>query len=183
MIYYAADMHFGHGAVIRMEGRPFADTDEMDRAMAANWNARVRPDDDVWVAGDVAYRAGRPVADYVRRLSGRKHLVVGNHDAKWMGREPDALAMFESVEQIAWVSDGGRRVVVCHYPMMEWPGFWRGSWHVYGHIHSNRPGAYFDILRTEPYARALNAGADVNGFAPVTLDEMAANNERWRRAE
>ena len=183
MNYYIADPHFGHAAVIGMEGRPFADVGEMDRALIENWNARVRAGDDVWIVGDFAYRNERPAADYLRALAGRKHLVVGNHDAKWMKREPEALEMLESVEHIAWLTDGSRRVVLCHYPMLEWPGFWRGSWHVYGHIHSNRPEPYFGLLQTDQYVQALNAGADVNGFMPVTLDEMAACNERWRGVE
>ena len=30
MIYYIADMHFGHENVIHFDDRPFADTEQMD---------------------------------------------------------------------------------------------------------------------------------------------------------
>lgn len=33
MIYYIADMHFGHENVIRFDSRPFADTEQMDEAL------------------------------------------------------------------------------------------------------------------------------------------------------
>ena len=41
MIYYIADMHFGHKNVIRFDDRPFADTEQMDEVLIQNWNERV----------------------------------------------------------------------------------------------------------------------------------------------
>ena len=45
--WFVSDTHFGHANIIRHCSRPFADAGEMDAAMVANWNALVRPDDDV----------------------------------------------------------------------------------------------------------------------------------------
>ena len=36
MIYYIADMHFGHTNVIRFDDRPFADTEQMDEVLIQN---------------------------------------------------------------------------------------------------------------------------------------------------
>ena len=36
MIYYIADMHFGHENVIRFDDRPFADTEQMDEVLIQN---------------------------------------------------------------------------------------------------------------------------------------------------
>ena len=47
MIYYIADMHFGHTNVIRFDDRPFADTEQMDEVLIQNWNERVTADDTV----------------------------------------------------------------------------------------------------------------------------------------
>ena len=33
MNYYISDLHFGHANVIRHDNRPFADVEEMDRAL------------------------------------------------------------------------------------------------------------------------------------------------------
>ena len=41
MIYYIADMHFGHKNVLRFDNRPFADTELMDEVLIHNWNERV----------------------------------------------------------------------------------------------------------------------------------------------
>ena len=49
MIYFTADTHFGHENVIRFCDRPFSSANEMDEAMIANWNARVRGNDTVYI--------------------------------------------------------------------------------------------------------------------------------------
>lgn len=52
MIYYIADMHFGHQNVLRFDNRPFADANQMEEALIHNWNERVTPEDTVYVLGD-----------------------------------------------------------------------------------------------------------------------------------
>ena len=51
MIYYIADMHFGHKNVLRFDNRPFADTELMDEVLIHNWNERVTDEDTVYVLG------------------------------------------------------------------------------------------------------------------------------------
>ena len=63
MIYYIADMHFGHENVIRFDDRPFADTEQMDEVLIQNWNERVTADDTVYVLGD-AFRGRQIFANY-----------------------------------------------------------------------------------------------------------------------
>jgi transposase len=61
--------------------RPFADVEEMDRTLRDCWNATVGPGDDVIVLGDFAYRlAPTRLRRLFDNLSGRKHLIIGNHD-------------------------------------------------------------------------------------------------------
>ena len=64
---------------------------------------------------------------------------------------------------------------MCHYPIAEWDGFFRGTIHIYGHIHNNKNDAYHIMSQ---YDNALNAGCMVNGYMPVTLEELIENNSR-----
>ena len=89
------------------------------------------------------------------------------------------MPMFASVHDLQEMDDGERHVVLCHYPLAEWRNSRRSAWHIYGHIHGNRNGAYV-FMRT--LDRALNAGAPVNGYRPVTFDELVENNRRFRAA-
>ena len=58
---------------------------------------------------------------------------------------------------------------MCHYPIAEWDGFFRGTFHIYGHIHNNINDAFHIMSK---YEHALNAGCMLNGYMPVTLDEL-----------
>ena len=49
MIYYIADMHFGHTNVLRFDNRPFSDTAQMDDTLIQNWNERVADDDTIYI--------------------------------------------------------------------------------------------------------------------------------------
>ena len=82
MIYFTADTHFGHENVIRFCDRPFSSANEMDEAMIANWNARVKGDDTVYVLGDMFFRSTN-AETILQRLKGKKRLIVGNHDGSW----------------------------------------------------------------------------------------------------
>ena len=66
MNYYIADLHLGHSRIIGLDGRPFADVDEMDRVLMGNWNRKVGPDDDVYILGDFCYRAKKNPAWYYK---------------------------------------------------------------------------------------------------------------------
>lgn len=56
MIFYTADLHFGHRSVIKFDNRPFADVDEMDSALINLWNQRVGDEDHVYIIGDSCVR-------------------------------------------------------------------------------------------------------------------------------
>ena len=45
MVFYIADMHFGHENVLRFDDRPFSEIGQMDETLVQNWNARVANDD------------------------------------------------------------------------------------------------------------------------------------------
>lgn len=180
--YYIADPHFGHENIIRFENRPFDSVGQMNRWLIEAWNARVGAEDDVYVIGDFAYRSATSVKGIVEQLAGRKHLVIGNHDVKWM-KTFEAEDYFVEIGHALYnVDEKNRRVFMCHYPCMAWPGArYETSYHVYGHIHSHKPETFWPVLKT--YGNALNAGVEVNGYMPVTLEELIVNNERWRNEE
>ena len=119
MIYFTADHHFGHANIIKHLSRPFASVEEMDAALLANWNAVVKPHDTVYILGDLFFRNTGSAEDYLRRLNGKKHLIVGNHDRDWM-KKTDLPQFFESVERLVELNDGAHRLTLCHYPMLPW---------------------------------------------------------------
>ncbi len=177
MIYYTADLHLGHANVISHCNRPFSDADEMDAALIENWNSKVYKNDTVYIVGDFLFRAKRSAEEYLSTLKGKKHLLIGNHEKYWI-KKVDLSAWFESVSTMLSIHDGDRLVTLCHYPMMTWPGVSKGGYMVYAHIHNNVNAAYWPLIKAN--VLMLNAGVDINGFAPSTLDELIVNNNAFK---
>lgn len=176
MKYYIGDLHFGHANVIGFDNRPFSDVDEMDRVLIENWNSRITKNDQVYILGDVAFHNEKPYSWYLSQLKGQKHLIVGNHDGKLL-KDSEALGYFVSVDHYLELADEGKRIILCHYPIAEWNGFYRESYHIYGHIHNNTTGVYQYMKQ---FDRALNAGCMINGYMPVTFVELIKNNEIFK---
>lgn len=176
MTYFTSDQHFGHFNIIRLSHRPFASLDEMNEVMIAKWNAKVMADDTIYILGDLFFRAAA-VEPILKRLNGRKHFVLGNHDHSWTGRVRLG-DYFESVQTIKEIDINGKPVTLCHYPMLSYPQARRG-YMIYGHIHNNTGDDYWPLIMRR--SRMFNAGVDVNGFEPVTFDELVANNAAFLR--
>ena len=176
MTYFTSDQHFGHFNIIRLSHRPFASADEMDEAMIAKWNAKVKSADTIYVLGDLFFRSAN-VEPILKRLNGRKHLVLGNHDHSWTGKVRLG-DYFASVQTMKEIDACGAPATLCHYPMLSYPQARRG-YMIYGHIHNNTGDDYWPLIMRRP--RMLNAGVDVNGFEPVTFEELVANNARFRQ--
>ena len=175
MIYYIADPHFGHSNILKMCSRPFASIGEMDEAMIAAWNGRVTGRDTVYIIGDLFFRCADPES-ILRRLKGRKHLIVGNHDSSWMCKV-DTSKYFVSVNDLLVTTDGTRQLTLCHYPLLTWK-HQKKSYMIHGHIHANTDTDFFPLIAARE--RMLNAGADINGFIPVTFEELVENNRRFK---
>ena len=114
MIYYIADMHFGHTNVLRFDNRPFSDTAQMDDTLLQNWNERVTADDTVYVLGDAFWKNEENSIRIIQQLNGHKHLIQGNHDRVKGKLRP----YWESIEQYAEVNDENRLVILSHYPIL-----------------------------------------------------------------
>ena len=70
-----------------------------------------------------------------------------------------------------------KKVILSHYPMVEWNGFFRGSIHLYGHIHNNIQNNAYKIM--ENIDNAYNVGADILDFTPKTLSEVIQYNTKF----
>ena len=176
--FFISDTHFGHANIIRMCERPFVSIEEMDRTLIENWNARVSPDDDVYHLGDFAYRAEKSCVNYLKKLNGHIHLVIGNHDYKQILKQPDALAMLEEYLEATTITLPHKRAFLCHYPLAEPP---KHVWIIHGHVHNTTDVEHYQtwpIIRTRE--RTLNASVEVNNYMPVTFDELLRNNQRWK---
>lgn len=146
----------------------------MDEVLIANWNARVTNVDTVYILGDLMFCVKCRPSVYLERLNGRKHLIIGNHDSSWMNKA-ELDYYFESRSYMTVITNEEHRLTLCHYPMMAFDG----DFLIYGHIHNNKRNVYWPLLKT--MENALNAGVEVNGYQPVTFEELQTNNRKFRK--
>lgn len=180
MNLYIGDTHFGHSNVLWMDSRPYKTVEEMDEDIIRKWNSCVKEDDDVWFLGDLCCRSKKKPQYYLEQLNGKKHLLIGNHDGVIL-KNLDANKYFESIDMLRQITDGGKQIIMCHYPLAEWPMYFRGAIHIYGHIHNNSQNKANRFMLKEP--NALNAGCMINGYKPCTLQELIQNNNNYRISE
>ena len=199
-IFYVADTHFGHENIIKLCKRPFASVAEMNEALIENWNKRVKGGDRVYILGDMFYKTV-DAEEILDRLKGENHLILGNHDASWLEEytveheEKEALphksyrfvkskrdlcAYFKSVSQILQITDGDKASVLCHYPLLTWKHESR-LYMIHGHLHDNTSDPFFHHLTENE--RILNAGVEINGYAPVTFLELLENNRIFKERQ
>lgn len=175
MIFFTADTHFGHKNILKLCNRPFETIEEMNETLIENWNHRVSGIDTVYIVGDMFFRCSDAEA-ILRRLKGKKRLIVGNHDSSWMNKV-DLNRYFVSVDRLLEISDGKHALTLCHYPLLTW-NHAKKSYMIHGHIHADTSADYFPLICNR--SNVLNAGVDINGFMPVSFDELFQNNEQFK---
>ncbi len=172
MIYFTADTHFGHRNIMRESKRPFGSVERMENRLVSAINRRVKPSDELYVLGDFSFRIGVDQAREIRkRIRCRKvHLIPGNHDKDWTRSEVAGTFIVEPHVSVMKIG-AGRKIVMCHYPLMTWPSRRNGSIHIHGHVHEG-PG-YNEWNRSQGLLR-YDVGVDANRYAPISLDELLA---------
>jgi calcineurin-like phosphoesterase family protein len=173
-VWFTADTHFGHANIIRHCQRPFAGVEEMDAHLLDRINERVGVDDILYHLGDFAIlKRGADVAAYRSRIRCRRVvLVLGNHDPQTLSGQvrPEFAGLFHEVHSLLRikvpVKGEPQLIVLCHYALRVWDRSHHGVWHLFGHSHGG--------LADDPHARSWDVGVDCNGYAPMSLDEVAA---------
>jgi len=134
VIYFSSDQHFGHSNIIKYCDRPFDNVHIMDQVIFDNINEVVGYDDTLYILGDFCFRGKKPL-DYRVRINCKDiHLVYGNHDRR--NDYTDNLQRFTSVQDVKEIIYCNQRIYLSHYPHRSWPASHKGSWMLYGHVHS-----------------------------------------------
>ena len=168
-IFLTSDTHFGHDREFIWKVRGFNSVEEMNETIVQKWNEIVSTEDDVYILGDVIL--GDPSnIEYVKRLNGKLHIVLGNHDTS--KRE----GMYRSLPNVIEVAEVGIRLkykkhhfVLTHYPMMtgnlEKESLKQMSLNLYGHTH--QASNFFNDM---PFM--YHVGVDSHDCIPVLLDDV-----------
>tara|TARA_R110000851_G_scaffold142629_1_gene281326 strand:- start:1979 stop:2635 length:657 start_codon:yes stop_codon:yes gene_type:complete len=136
MIYFTSDLHFYHVNILKYnpDERPFDNVLDMNEHIVDYWNKLVKPNDEVYILGDVGVGRSTKLINLVKTLNGRLHLIRGNHDHF---KKPEEEELFETVRDYRVVHHNKKKIVCFHFPIEEWDGCYKGHLHLHGHCHGN----------------------------------------------
>ncbi len=126
----------------------------MHAAIIQRWNGVVKPQDIVYVLGDVVF--GKQYLPLIGDLNGSKRLVLGNHDDE---HKYDYHAYFERIYGVKeW-----KGCLLSHIPVHP-SQFSRYTLNVHGHLHTKR-------LEDSRY---FNVSVEQNNLTPIPASEILA---------
>lgn len=173
-IFFAADYHFAHSKPYdtfqREDGRflryEFANSEECDQAMIDRHNKVVKPQDRVYVVGDVCFHKKHLYK--IGQMNGRKVLIKGNHD---LLEAKDYLEYFDDIRG----SHQFKGMVITHIPVHP-DSLGRWGFNVHGHLHANRikrPECdYSPCGAQEIDPRYFNVSVEQINYTPISLEEV-----------
>jgi calcineurin-like phosphoesterase family protein len=173
-VFFTADHHFGHRAIIDYAERPFESVEVMDETMIGTWNARVGRKDEVYYLGDLSLCRTERTREIVNRLNGRIYFIRGNHDKALKGSVTGRFSWTKHYYELKYQGAGIRvkgadatRIILSHFPFEVWEKSHFGSWHLHGHCHGS--------LVTTRDIRRMDVGVDTReDYAPYSLEEVEA---------
>ena len=203
---YIADCHFYHGRLnTEMDWRGFSSVEEMNEHMIRQWNAKVTSKDTVYILGDFSLADGIQTSGILECLNGRKHLIIGNHDDRYLKDKhfEDRIPLFRSRQHYAEIHDAGRTVILSHYPIFCYKGQYRSdkegrplTYMLYGHVHDTYDERLVNrfIMETrattvasryhpesEPIpCNMINCFCMFSDYQPMTLDEWIKIDRKRR---
>ena len=163
--YVISDTHFYHKRILEFldnEGKKFRgdlfDTvEEMNECIADNWVDIVKPKDIIYHLGDVHFGNRELTGALLKKLPGRKRLIVGNHD------NIKAIAKDNWFQKIyMWRMLPELKAVLTHVPLHPSSLEVKSLVNIIGHIHQN----------TSPEGPYVNACVEVNNYTPRNIEEL-----------
>lgn len=179
MNYYISDLHLGNEKALKIDEQDHIGTKPRAEMIIERWNNTIGEKDEVYILGDVLWpdNAAFGIA-ILKKLNGRKHLITGNHEKC---DSAGFQACFESEDKFSEILDEGRKVFLCHYPILFFPGQHKDGYMLYGHVHTTQDYDLIEKWKADMKKEGLNSKifnvgcmVDYMNYTPRTLDELIA---------
>lgn len=168
MIYLSSDLHFGHNREFIYGARGFSNVEEMNEAIVERFNSVIKEDDDLYLLGDLMLGDNNNI-DYVKRLNGRIHIVLGNHDGDTREQLYKTLPNVVEIEKAIHLRYKKLYFYLSHFPAITENFDNINWWNLHGHIHSNQIQAY------PQYPATLHVGVDATNCYPISIENLFNN--------
>lgn len=170
-IWFSSDLHFGHNKDFMYEPRGFHSIKEHDEIIIKNWNEIVKPEDKVYILGDLMLNDTDAGIEKVNQLNGRKVIILGNHDTPIrIERYREELNDIIDIMYAYQFKYNKHYLYLSHYPTITANYDDDKPWakhliNLFGHTHQKEK-----FYNNNPYM--YNVGLDANDNKPVSIDEI-----------
>ena len=158
MIYFTYYLHFGHKNIIEYCKRPYSNVEEMDNEIVKIWNKKAKKNDIIYVLGDFSWYNAEKTNEILEKLNGRKRLIVGNHDYKYLNSLNFNKKLFEEIKEYEEIIINKKRIILFHYPIIDWNCKYYNSIHLFGHTHNTENE---DVKYMNNQKNCYNVGFDI----------------------
>lgn len=121
MIFITSDWHFCHNREFIWKARNFSSVNEMNEEIIKRNNKLVKPEDDLYVLGDLLLGGEKSLEqglNLISRINGKLHLVRGNHctDKRWeaFSKLPNVVETKNSI----YLKHQGYHFYMSHFPSL-----------------------------------------------------------------
>jgi calcineurin-like phosphoesterase family protein len=168
-IWLTSDWHFGHDREFIWKVRGFASVEDMNEHIIAAHNTVVKPDDDVYVLGDLMLGDNEKGIECIKRMNGKHHIVWGNHDTSSRKTKYAELSNMVESNNVIVLKYKKHHFYMSHYPTLtgnlENESLTQMTLNLFGHTHQ-QTNFYMDM----PYL--YHCGVDSHNCQPVLLDDI-----------
>lgn len=127
-------------------------------------NSCVKEEDTLWILGDFCMGRYAEAAKIRERIVCKDlRLIWGNHDHR------SIESLFSATAEQTLIKINGQKIFLNHYPMRYWDASFRGSWHLYGHVHARLE--LEDIK--EDWRLTKDVGVDACDYRPVNFEQIS----------
>lgn len=178
MIWLTSDLHLGHDKEFIWKARGFKSVDEMNRIIIENLVNNVQPEDDLYILGDLILGNIEEGKKLLRRIPGKVHVILGNHDS---------AAKIEFYKSLGWdcqwslmTKINGYTVLLSHWPTktsnFDLKPLKREVINFHGHTHQT------SCFTDEEFCM-YHVGVDSQSNSPVAFDDAIDDIIRDRKME
>lgn len=180
-IWVTSDWHFNHDKSFIWKTRGFESVEEMNQEIVRRHNELVRPEDTVYVLGDLCLSTDiGGNKNLIESMNGKLHIIVGNHDT--IKRQE----MYETCSNVSYISHSylmyksKPMILFSHFPTLvsniddyKKP-FKTRILNICGHTHT--PNRFSDWNKGMIY----HADMEAHDCRPIELDEIIKEcKEEW----
>ena len=169
-IFFTSDLLFGRAQIAKQRG--FENVDHMEDTLVTEWRSVVGDGDTVYHLGNFSWDPISAEAA-VSRLNGKIVFVLGEYDSHIpalysvrSGRHTVLGSTVSVIKGNTLKSKGKHQMcdaVLCHWPMLDWPGRLDGNYHIHG-----------GMMRSDlTNGRRFGVGCDHWELCPIELAALA----------